>query len=64
MPIPTLHSQNIAETVQQVDDVQDPEDEKAEMMLVTTVAPGPHSDCWFSERNLSVLPRMVHSHRS
>ena len=35
----------IAETVPQVDDfVQDPEDEKEEMMLVTTVALGPHSD--------------------
>ena len=46
MPIPfTPHSQNIAETVRQVDDlVQDPEDEKEEMMLVTTVAPGPHSE--------------------
>ena len=40
MPIPsTPHSQNIAETVRQVDDlVQDPKDEKEEMMLVTTVA--------------------------
>ena len=40
MPIPsTQKSQNIAETVRQVDDlVQDPEDENEEMMLVTTVA--------------------------
>ena len=46
MPIPsTAHSQNIAKTLRQVDDlVQDPEDEKEEMMLVTTVAPGPHSE--------------------
>ena len=46
MQIPsTPHSQNIAETVRQVDDlVQDPEDEKEEMMLVTTAAPGPHSE--------------------
>ena len=46
MPIPsTPHSQNIAETVQQVDDfVLDPGDEKWAMMLVTTVAPGPHSE--------------------
>ena len=70
MPIPsTPHSQNIAETVRQVDDlVQDPEDEKEEMMLVTTVAPRPLSEglssCWCSERNLSILPRMVHSRRS
>ena len=70
MPIPsTPHSQNIAETAQQVDDfVQDPEDEKEEMMLVTAVAPGPHSEgCLLAgarRENLSVLPRMVHSHRS
>ena len=46
MPIPsTPRSQNIAETVRQVDDlVQDPEYENEEMMLVTTVAPGPHSE--------------------
>ena len=46
MPIPsTPHSQNIAETVRQVDDlVQDPECEKEEMMWVTTVALGPHSE--------------------
>ena len=46
MPIPsTPHSQNIAETVQQVGEfVEDPEDEKEEMMLVTTVALGPHSE--------------------
>ena len=69
MPIPsTPHSQNIAETVRQVDDlVQDPEDEKEEMMLVTTVAPGHILRVVFLlvlERNLSILPRMVHSHRS
>ena len=70
MPIPsTPHSQNIAETVQQVDDfVQDPEDEKEEMMLVTTVALGPLSEgCLLAgarRENLSVLPRMVHSHKS
>ena len=47
MPIPsTPLSQHLTETVRQVDDlVQDPEHEKEEMMLVTTVAPGPHSDC-------------------
>ena len=46
MPIPsTPHSQNIAETVRQVGEfVEDPEDEKEEMMLVTTVAPGPQSE--------------------
>ena len=46
MPIPsTPLSQHIVETVRQVGDfMQDPEDEKEEMMLVTTVAPGPRSE--------------------
>ena len=46
MPIPsTPLSQHIAETVRQIgESVADPEDEKEEMMLVTTVATGPHSE--------------------
>ena len=46
MPIPsTPLSQHIAETVRQVgESVEDPEDEKEEMMLVTTVTPGPQSE--------------------
>ena len=59
MPIPsTPHSQNIAETVQQVDDfVQDPEDEKEEMMLVTTVAPGPHCEgCLLAGARREICP--------
>ena len=59
MPIPsTPHSQNIAETVRQVDDlVQDPEDEKEEMMLVTTVAPGPHSEgCLLAGARREIYP--------
>ena len=46
MPVPsTPLSQHIAETVRLVgESVEDPEDEKEEMMLVTTVAPGPHSE--------------------
>ena len=46
MPIPsTPLSQHLAETVQHVGEfVEDPEDEKEEMMLVTTVVPGPHSE--------------------
>ena len=54
----TPHSQNIAETVQQVDDfVQDPEDEKEEMMLVTTVAPGPHSEgCLLAGARREICP--------
>ena len=59
MPIPsTPHSQNIAETVRQADDlVQDPEDEKEEMMLVTTVAPGPHSEgCLLAGARREIYP--------
>ena len=59
MPIPsTSHSQNIAETARQVDDlVQDPEDEKEEMMLVTTVAPGPHSEgCLLAGARREIYP--------
>ena len=59
MPIPsTPHSQNIAETVQQVDDfVQDPGDEKEEMMLVTTLAPGPHSEgCLLAGARREICP--------
>ena len=46
MPIPsTPLSQHIAETVRQVgESVEDSEDEKEEMMLVTTVALGPQSE--------------------
>ena len=70
MPIPsTPHSQNIAETVRQVDDlVQDPEDEKEEMMLVTTVAPGPQPEgrllAGARRKIYPSSPEMVHSHRS
>ena len=59
MPNPsTPLSQNIAEAVQQVDDfVQDPEDEKEEMMLVTTVAPGPHSEgCLLAGARRAICP--------
>ena len=59
MPIPsTPLSQNIAETAQQVDDcVQDPEDEKEEMMLVTAVAPGPHSEgCLLARARREICP--------
>ena len=54
MPIPsTQHS-----TVRQVDDlVQDPEDEKEAMMLVTTVAPGPHSEgCLLAGARREICP--------
>ena len=61
MPIPsTPLSQNIAETVRQVDDfVQDPEDEKEDMMLVlvTPVAPGPHSEgCLLAGARRKIYP--------
>ena len=59
MPIPsTPHSQNIAETARQVNDlVQDPEDEKEEMMFVTTVAPGPHSEgCLLAGARREIYP--------
>ena len=51
-------------TVRQVDDlVQDPEDEKDEMMSVTTVAPGPHSEgCLLAgarRENLSIFSGVV-----
>ena len=47
-----------AETVRQVDDlVQDPEDEKEEMMLVTTVAPGRHSEgCLLAVARKEICP--------
>ena len=59
MPIPsTLRSQNIAVTVRRVDDlVQDPQDEKEKMMLVTTVAPGPHSEgCLLAGARIEIYP--------
>ena len=59
MPIPsTLHSLNIDETVRQVDDlVYNPEDEKEEMMWVTTVAPGPHSEgCLLAGARREIYP--------
>ena len=56
MPIPsTPLSQHLDETVQQVGEfVENAEDEKEEMMLVSAVAPGPHSEGCL-ERNLSIL---------
>ena len=59
MPIPsTSHTQHLAETVQQVgESVEDPEDEKEEMMLVTTVALGPHSEgCLLAGARREIFP--------
>ena len=59
MPIPsTPLSQHIAETIRQVGaSVEDPEDEKGEMMLVTTVAPWPHSEgCLLARARRAIDP--------
>ena len=66
MPIPsTPLSQHIAETVRQVgESVEDLEDEKEDLMLVTTVAPGPHSEgCLLVAGEKFIHLPMVHSLR-
>ena len=70
MPIPCIPlSQHIDETVRQFgESVEDPEEDEEQMMLVTTVVPGPRSEgCLLAgapREMSSIFPRVVHSHVS